>query len=765
MRGFTSILQLSILFISGFALVNASAQDEVIEEVVVTASFIDQVASEIGNPLHIVNGDDLSKGATLSLGASLENLLGVSSSDFGSGVGQPIIRGLSGNRVKILNNGMVVRDISGVGPDHINEVDMNNVQQIEVIRGPSSLLYSNGVIGGIVNVVDNTIARKDFEESDFKIGLEGQSVNDGHAYDISYQGNLGGINVSVDYKESDFGNFDIPTGAVLHSEEDHDEDHEEEHDEDHEEEGEHEADLGYLSNSDHESKSGKIGFSKAGDWGYVGISFNRIDSMYGIPFHGEDHEGHDGHGGHDDDEEEEDHEEESHEGERIFTTTDSEVLNLEGSQIIGSGWLKQIDYHFRDTDYLLTEQHAEGEEEHEEDHDDDHHSEGPTLFKNDAREYGAIFDMTNDLFSQKVVINFVEEDISVIGAEAFMNPSENEELTLGYYVSKEFDAFHLDFGVRHDRINRRGSITMREDHDEDHDDDHDEDHDDDHDEDHDEDHEEEHAETNYFDRDINNTSFALSLSRDLTDSLDASLSFSSVERAPHASELYMNGPHLATGRLEVGNSSLESEKANNFDLTLNFEKDGFFGSFTYFRNNVDNYIYLLDETEEEHEEHEEEEEHHGGLILANYLQKDAEFDGYEFEIGKIFELERGDLSLSFARDSVSADFSDGGNIPRIVPDRNFYSVSYAQDDLFLGIDLKDVQEQDDLGVGETVTGGYQMLNLRVSKTFSLSSSNSLNLTLFAKNLLDEVARNHTSFVKDQVPLPGRNFGLKINLEL
>ena len=614
---------------------------------------------------------------------------------------------------------------------------MNNVQQIEVVRGPSSLLYSNGVIGGIVNIVDNTIARKDFAESDFSIGLEGQSVNDGHAYDVSYQGNLGGINVSVNYKESDFGNFDIPTGAVLHSEDDHDED---EH-EDHEEEGEHEADLGYLSNSDHESKSGKIGLSKTGDWGYVGISFNRIDSMYGVPFHGEGHEGHD--------EEGEDHEEESHEGERIFTTTDSEVLNLEGSQVIGTSWLKQIDYHFRDTDYSLTEQHAEGEEEHEEDHDDEHHSEGPTLFKNDAKEYGAIFDMTNDLFSQKVVINFVEEDISVIGAEAFMNPSENEELTLGYYVSKAFDAFHLDFGVRHDRINRRGSITMREDHDEDHDDDH----------------EEEHAETNYFDRDINNTSFALSLGRDLTDSLDASLSFSSVERAPHTSELYMNGPHLATGRLEVGNSSLESEKANNFDLTFNFEKDGFFGSLTYFRNNVDNYIYLLDETEEEHEEHEEEEEHHGGFILANYLQKDAEFDGYEFEIGKIFELERGDLSLSFARDSVSGDFSDGSNIPRIVPDRNFYSVSYAQDDLFLGIDLKDVQEQDDLGVGETVTSGYQMLNLRVSKTFALTSSNSLNLTLFAKNLLDEVARNHTSFVKDQVPMPGRNFGLKINLEL
>ena len=67
---------------------------------------------------------------------------------------------------------------------------------------------------------------------------------------------------------------------------------------------------------------------------------------------------------------------------------------------------------------------------------------------------------------------------------------------------------------------------------------------------------------------------------------------------------------------------------------------GFFGSLTFFRNNIDNYIYLLDETEEEHQEHEEheEEEHHEDLILSNYLQKNAEMDGYELEIGKNFRI-------------------------------------------------------------------------------------------------------------------------------
>ena len=121
--------------------------------------------------------------------------------------------------------------------------------------------------------------------------------------------------------------------------------------------------------------------------------------------------------------------------------------------------------------------------------------------------------------------------------------------------------------------------------------------------------------------------------------------------------------------------------------------------------------------------------------------------------------------MSFARDSVDAEFTDGSNIPRMVPDRNIYSVSYSYDDLFLGLKLKDVEEQDEIGINETVTSGFQMLNLNISKTFDLTDSNQLSVSIFAKNLLDEVARNHSSFVKNEVPLPGRNFGRKLNLKL
>src|SRR5210317_2547992 len=326
------------------------------------------LASEIPNPLHVISGNDISNNASKSLGETLNNLLGVSSADYGSGVGQPIIRGMSGSRVKILDNGLVNRDVSGLGADHINDVDLSNVQQIEVVRGPSSLLYTNGTIGGIVNIVDNSIAQEDVQRL-AKIGLETQSVNDGDAQTIFYQNNLNDINISFSYKDSSFGDFNVPNGSIIHIEEEGHQEHE-----DHEEHDEQEEELGYLVNSDFASESLKFGASKTGDWGFIGFSLANIESLYGIPYHGDEH-----------DDEEEVHEE--HEGERIFSTTDSDKFDLRGSLNINGNFLSSVDFFFRDSDYVLTEQHAQEDEEHDE---HEGHSNGPTNFANDSLEAGLI---------------------------------------------------------------------------------------------------------------------------------------------------------------------------------------------------------------------------------------------------------------------------------------------------------------------------------------------------------------------------------------
>ena len=713
------------------------AQD--VEEIVVTSALID--STEITNPLYVINGDEIVNDATTSLGDAIDGYLGISMADYGAAVGQPIIRGMSGPRVKILKNGMVNRDVSGLGVDHLNDVDLNDIQQIEIVKGPSSLLYANGTIGGIINVVDDCIAAMNFEIPEVKIGYETQSVNDGSSEFVNLKRNINGFNINFGYKNSEFGNYDIPNGAILHEEE-----HEDEHGDEHEE------DLGYVNNSDFAVEATKFGISKVGDWGYVGLSVDSLKSVYGIPFHGDEHE--DEHGDeHDDDHGDEHADEEEHEEERIFSTTDSESFTIKGSYNVNGGLVKKIDYTYRDSDYTLTEAHAE-EEGHEEHEDEEEHEEhAPTNFINNATEYGAIFDMSNDVMTQKFSFNYVDENTSIFGEEAFMNPANNEVLTLGYFVGRDFDPFHLDFGMRLDQIDRSGTVT-----------------------------DEDHGDIDSYNVNENTNSFAISIGRDLTDSLDINLGFSSVERMPSVIELFMNGPHLASGRFEVGDPTLSSETSNNIDISFNFDNGEYFGYASFYINDVDNYITLMDEDddhemhgdehhEDEDEHHEDEDEHHededdhghGNLIHANYIQEDAEFDGYEIEFGRTIDLGKGQLKLSFGRDVVNAKFSDGHNVPRINPSRNVYSLSYAQEDVVFKLDLKDVAKQNDFGEGESATDAYQMLDTRVTKTFNLNGSSNLKVTLFGKNLLDEVARNHSSFVKNEVPLPGRNYGIKFNL--
>ena len=716
----------------------------------VTSALID--TTEITNPLYVIDGDEIIDDATTSLGDAIDSYLGGSIADYGAAVGQPIIRGMSGPRVKILKNGMVNRDVSGLGADHLNDVDLNDIEQIEIVKGPSSLLYANGTIGGIINVVDDCIAAMNYELPELKVGYETQSGNDGSSEFINFKNNFNGFNVNVGYKNTEFGNYDIPNGAIMHEEEEHD-DH---GNEDHHDEDEHEENLGYVNNSDFAVEATKFGISRAGDWGYVGFSVDNLESLYGIPFHGDDHgdehgEEHGDEDHHDENEHDEDEHHDEHGEERIFSTTDSESLTIKGSYNLNGNLVNKIDYTYRDTDYTLTEAHAEEEGHDEHEGEEEHEEHAPTVFANNATEYGAIFDISNDIRTQKLSFNYVDEDSSIVGEEAFMNPANNEVLTLGYFVGQDFDMFHVDLGIRLDQVTRTGSVT-----------------------------DEDHGDVDNFTIDDDVSSFAVSIGRDLSDTLELNLGFSSVERLPSVIELFMNGPHMATGRFEVGDPTLTSETSNNIDISLNFDNGEYFAYASFFINDVDNYIALIDEDEGHEDEHNEEEHHededehhddddhgddhgHGNLIHANYVQEDAEFDGYEIEFGRTFDLGAGEMTLSFGRDVVNAQFTDGHNVPRINPARNVYSFSYAQDDIVFKLHLKDVEKQNDVGEGETATAGYQMLDTRLTKTFDLSGKSKLKVSLFGRNLLDEVARNHASFVKNEVPLPGRNYGIKFNL--
>ena len=726
-----------LLALIGSALLTLTIYADDVEEVVVTASLTNQNASDLVDPLHIVDGDDVATGGVLSLGDTLDELLGVHSADFGSAVGQPVIRGMSGSRVRILENGVVVRDVAALGPDHINDVNLLNTEQIEVVRGPSSLLYANGAAGGVVNIVDNSIARTDLSTFPVvSVGLETQSVNNGEVKDFSYQANHSGFNVTFVTSDTVMENYELPGGALF-PEEHHDEDHHDsEGDEDHDEES-----LKFLANSDVENTYSKFGVSRTGDWGYIGFSYSDNEGEFGIPFHVEAHGDHDE--DHADSEGDEEHDE--HEGERIFSQIDSNKFDIKGSLVTNNfGPINNVDFSFRDSSYSHLEGHAEEEGHHDEDHseseEDGHGHEEPTLFETDATEFGFIFDVSSNDVTRKIVVNMADQDSSIIGEEAFMRPVSAKETTLGFFTSKDFGTYSIDFGIRADDISRSGSVAH-------------------HDEDHADDEGEEEIES--YNLDTNTLSVALNFDQKFSDNLTVNLGLASFERAPDVVELFMNGPHLATGRFEMGDPDLKNEVSNNIDLGFNYEIDNMYATFNYYQNNVADYIYLRDEEHDEDHHDSEGEEEHEGLMHAEFVQEDASLEGYEFEVGSVYQIGNGLLDLSVGRDVVEGRLDAGGFIPRMAPSRNFISASYTENDYVVSLLFKDVADHVDVAEeGETMTEGYKMLNLKLTKDISVYGAN-LRVSAFANNALDQVARNSTSFVKDAVPLPGRNIGLNL----
>ena len=676
MKKFTRML----ILMSIVAISPAFAQD--IEDVTVTSSILG-TKSQIENPIHVIDEETLNKSGSHSIGESIDNLLGVSNTDFGSIVGQPVIRGLSGARVKVLENGLVNRDVSGIGADHPIDIDLNNIQQVEIVRGPSSLLYSNGALGGIVNVVDNTITQEDFSEQEIKLGFEHNSVNDGDVHNISFSDNIEGFNVSLAYKHQNFNNFEIPDEAVIH------------------EPGHTEEEKDHLENSDAKIAAYKNGVSIVEDWGYFGVSFKNIENVYGIPFHGEHEEEEGGQGG--------GHEEEE---ERIESSTDSDTTNIKGAYKIASDYINQIDYFYSDTDYELVELHIGGE-----------HNGEKTTFLNDAQELGAILDLSNDALTQKVVIRSMEEDTSILGEEAFMENVESEETSFGYYLGREFSNFDLDFGIRRDEVNRKSKVG-----------------------------------STAYDKDFDSTSYVLGFGFDLSSTTDLSLSIGSVERAPSSVEMFMNGEHAAVQRNERGNPNMQAEEAQNIDLGLSFDNDVIYGSINFYQNEVDNYIYRKDSGVNGTGEMK--------LQIANFVQKDAELDGYEIQVGTDFDFLNGNLGVTIGRDSVNGTFTDGSNIPRMVPARDIYTLSYTEDNLSVDIDLTEVNAQPDFGSdGDSFTAGFELLDLSISRSFPVEGVEDFKVVLFANNLLDEIARNHSSTVKNEVPLPGKNLGIGFRVTL
>ena len=134
------------------------------DEIVVTGSGL-RSQLELAHPVTVLSDETLELRLQPTLGETLAQEPGISQTWFAPGTSRPIIRGLGSDRVRMLQGGLSSGDVSSTSPDHAVGVDPGTAQRVEVLRGPSTLLYGSTAIGGVVNVIDNTIPKVQPSES------------------------------------------------------------------------------------------------------------------------------------------------------------------------------------------------------------------------------------------------------------------------------------------------------------------------------------------------------------------------------------------------------------------------------------------------------------------------------------------------------------------------------------------------------------------------------------------------------------------------
>ncbi|NKI71535.1 TonB-dependent receptor [Collimonas pratensis] len=247
----------------------ASAQSDIVEQasalppIVVSASPLNaNPDTQILSPTKVLSGEELRNKTGTSLGDTLAQELGVSASGFGAGASRPVIRGMGGPRVKILQNGMSVADVSSLSDDHAVATEAALARQIEILRGPAALLYGSGAIGGLVNVVNDRIPTYLHKGISAETEARYSSVDNGKSTSVLLEGSTGPIGMHLDGNWRDTGNYKIPGHAVQNDPA---------------------SASGRLPTSfTHETNLG-VGASYIASWGHLGASVATLDDHYGIP--------------------------------------------------------------------------------------------------------------------------------------------------------------------------------------------------------------------------------------------------------------------------------------------------------------------------------------------------------------------------------------------------------------------------------------------------------------------------------------------------
>ena len=687
-----------------------------VETVVVYASALHKNSLEMISPVSVLSGDELKNKSKATLGETLKGLPGVNASYFGPVSSSPIIRGLDGPRVKITQNGLDASDASRIGPDHATSSDSLAAEQIEVLRGPSTLLYGSGAIGGVVNVVDNRIPTSNLDDLTGAAEYSHDTFSNSNTVAAKLETGNDGFNFHFDGTKRSGDDYETPTFNIT------------------DEDGDVET-HNSVENTFIDSDTFNVGTSYVGDHLTVGFSYGSIETDYGIPGH--EHHDHDHEG-----ETEEEHDEHADEEEEESVYAHLEQDRWQGliSYALDNNWIENINLRVGYTDY----KHSEIED-----------GEIGTTFKNETTEARLNVEHKLAQWHGMMGYHYSESDYDAIGEEAFTPASVTTTHALYLLEEREFGDVTLELGARIEDYEITSTITESE-----HAHDHDEE----------EDHDEGEEESIAYSESFTNVSASAGAIWQYTPGQSIALSLSHSERAPLSAELLSNGLHIATGTYELGlgyhiednevhfePEDIKQEKSTNLDFSFRRFSGDFGYTVNFFYNDIKNFYYQQNTGLVYDEEDGLESAigaHDDAVAVYQFASKDAELYGVEFDVH--YQIDRNAMVKVFG-DSTRAKLKDDeGNLPRIPANKLGSELQYNLGDLQLTLTGTHYFEQDNISAYETKTDGYTIVDAQANYQLSLGAIDT-QLYLNVDNITDELGFVHSSFIKDKAPLPGRNF--------
>lgn len=661
-----------------------------------------QAANKEAAAVATLQREQLQQSAT-TLGEVLQAEPGVVASNFGAGSSRPVIRGQEGARVKVTENASETMDVSSLSPDHVITVDPQLSEKIEVIRGPATLLYGAGSVGGLVNVTDSKIPTQMPDKG--YAGQAGIRYNTGNDEKMAHAGVTVGLGdqvaLRVEGLKREANNYIAPGYSVIEEHGDHT----------------HEIKSRRVGDTFAESEHANVGLSWIGERGFAGVSYSKRKDQYGLPGH-------------------------SHEYESCHT---------HGNK------LHCAPHEHEHEDEQASDQHGHDDHNHEHGHDDEHNHGGPwidllserydfrselndpfngfkklslqasyTKYHHDEIEEDAVatrfeskaYDARVALDHEAVAgwegtwgVAASQQKLDLSGEEAIFAPNKTQKYSLFGLEQKHWNDLRFELGSRIDY--QKIEIESNQ-------------------------------------KNYDGTAFSASGAThwDFAPNYTLSMTASHQQRLPLAQELYSEGKHFATNTYERGNDQLSKEKSNNIELGLKYDNDQFSYGVNLYHNWFDDYIYA--QTLDRYQD----------FRLIRYEQDTAKFYGAEAQMA--YQLSPR-YKLGVFGDYVRGKI-DNENAPRVPAGRLGSKVDAKFDDHWAGsAEFYHVFKQDKVNAYEYPTAAYNMLNLGISYTGQYQAAQEYRVFLNANNLLDEKVYQHASF-QSQLPQMGRNFMMGVDVK-